>query len=67
MGSLAISILSKLGDIVVSATGKSDSDQWLKQLGATTVINRDLINDNSGKNLLKQRWQPQLIPSAEIP
>ncbi len=56
VGSLAVSILSQLGYEVVAATGKTESHQWLKQLGANTIINRDEINDNSGKSLLKQKW-----------
>jgi acrylyl-CoA reductase (NADPH) len=56
VGSLAVSILSQLGYVVVAATGKTESHQWLKQLGANTIIHRDEVNDNSGKSLLKQRW-----------
>ena len=56
VGSLAVSILSQLGYNVVAATGKIKSYQWLKQLGANTIIHRDEINDKSGKSLLKQRW-----------
>ncbi len=56
VGSLAISILSQLGYNIVAATGKKDNHQWLKQLGANTIVNRDSVNDSSGKSLLKQRW-----------
>lgn len=56
VGSLALSILAQLGYVVVAATGKTESHQWLKQLGATTIISRSFINDNKRKPLLQQRW-----------
>ncbi len=56
VGSLAVSILSKLGYLVVAATGKSTQHQFLKSLGATSIVERAEVDDQSGKPLLKERW-----------
>ncbi|MDM5153557.1 YhdH/YhfP family quinone oxidoreductase [Bacillus sp. DX1.1] len=53
VGSVAVSILAKLGYEIVAATGKQDEKDMLRQLGAKEVINRDQINDQSGKPMLK--------------
>ncbi|MDM5187229.1 YhdH/YhfP family quinone oxidoreductase [Bacillus sp. DX4.1] len=53
VGSVAVSILAKLGYEVVAATGKKDEEDMLFQLGAKEVIHRDKINDQSGKPMLK--------------
>lgn len=37
----------------MAATGKQDEKDMLRQLGAKEVINRDQINDQSGKPMLK--------------
>ncbi|HEY9726042.1 MAG TPA: YhdH/YhfP family quinone oxidoreductase [Chroococcales cyanobacterium] len=56
VGSLAVSILSKLGYSVVAATGKSSHHDLLKSLGAVSIISRGEMEDGSGKPLLKERW-----------
>lgn len=56
VGSVAVSILSKLGYSVVAATGKSSHHDFLKSLGATLIVSREDVNDQSGKPLLKERW-----------
>jgi putative YhdH/YhfP family quinone oxidoreductase len=56
VGSLAVSILSQLAYQVVAATGKTESHQWLKQLGATTIIDRFLTDNHQRKPLLPERW-----------
>ena len=56
VGSIAVSILSKLGYSVVAATGKSESSNFLKSLGATAVISRQEISDRTDKPMLKERW-----------
>lgn len=56
VGSIAVSILAKLGYRVVAVTGKSESHDFLKSLGAQSIINRAEIDDKSGKLLLKERW-----------
>lgn len=56
VGSIAITILAKLGYSVVAVTGKQSQHDYLKSLGASLVISREEVNDNSGKPLLKERW-----------
>lgn len=59
LGSLAVSILSKAGyKNIVAATGKINRADFLKDLGAGQVINRNdnVIDDKSNKPLLKSRW-----------
>lgn len=56
VGSLAVSILAKLGYSVVAVTGKLESHDFLKVLGAKSIINRSEIDDKMGKPLLKERW-----------
>ena len=43
VGSVAVSILSKLGFKVVAATGKQDAHDWLRDLGAADIIGRDAL------------------------
>jgi putative YhdH/YhfP family quinone oxidoreductase len=56
VGSLGVAILSKLGYHVVAATGKMDQQEYLKSLGAETVIHRDEVQDESSRPLLSSRW-----------
>lgn len=56
VGSLAVSILAQLGYSVVGVTGKSQSHDFLKKLGATSILSRSEVNDESEKPLLKGRW-----------
>lgn len=56
VGSLAISILKKLGYSVIGATGKVDEKEMLVEIGATDIVDRREIDDDTGKALLKGRW-----------
>lgn len=56
VGSVAVSILHKLGYQVIAATGKPQSKDMLLQLGAKDIILRDELDDQSGRPLLKGRW-----------
>ena len=56
VGSISVLLLSNLGFDVVASTGKSSENNFLKGLGAKEVIDRDEVNDDSKKPLLKQRW-----------
>lgn len=56
VGSIAVAILGKLGFNVVAATGKTEEKDFLKRLGARTVISREEANDTSGRPLQKGRW-----------
>jgi putative YhdH/YhfP family quinone oxidoreductase len=56
VGSLAVAILAKLGYSVVAVTGKPDQHDYLRSLGAATIVPRDEVDDRSDKPLLKGRW-----------
>lgn len=56
VGSLAIAILAKLGYTVVAVTGKTAQHDYLKALGATTILAREAVEDRDRKPLLKSRW-----------
>ncbi|MFL0490771.1 oxidoreductase [Bacillus sp. AFS054943] len=53
VGSVAVSILSKLGYNVVGATGKMEEEEMLLRLGAKKVIHRAELSDESGRPMLK--------------
>jgi acrylyl-CoA reductase (NADPH) len=55
VGSVAIALLAKAGFNVVAATGKASEAEYLKQLGATSVIDRAELGER-GKPLQKERW-----------
>ena len=55
VGSVAVTLLSRLGYNVVASSGKADQESYLKQLGATSVIDRNSLSE-AGKPLQKERW-----------
>jgi acrylyl-CoA reductase (NADPH) len=55
VGSVAVSLLHRLGWRVVAATGKADEAAYLQGLGATEVIDRATLSA-PGKPLQKERW-----------
>lgn len=56
VGTMAISILSKTGYSVVSATGKKEEHHFLEKLGSKKVIHRDEVQNISKKPLLTSKW-----------
>ena len=56
VGSLAVSLLHRLGYRVIAATGKPQSKAMLVRLGAADIILRDELDDQSGRPLIKGRW-----------
>ena len=56
VGSVAVTILAKLGFNVVAATGKASEHDFLSGLGAKAIISREEANDTSGRPLQKPRW-----------
>ena len=56
VGSVAVAILAKLGYRVVASTGRADTHQYLKDLGAAEIIDRATIAQPSGKPLESERW-----------
>lgn len=57
VASLAVAILSKNGYHVVTSTGKRDKVEFLKKLGAKEIIDRETVDDKSGKSLLNRKWK----------
>jgi acrylyl-CoA reductase (NADPH) len=55
VGSVAIALLAKLGYTVVASTGRLEEKDFLKSLGAATVIDRNEFN-TPPKPLAKARW-----------
>ena len=55
VGSVAIALLAKLGYTVVASTGKAHESNYLTQLGAASVIDRDSLSA-AGKPFQKERW-----------
>jgi len=55
VGSVAVALLAKAGFQVAAATGKASEADYLKRLGATTVIDRAELAA-PGKPLQKERW-----------
>jgi len=56
VGSLAVAILSKCGYSVTAVTGKMSEKQFLADIGAKNIIDRDEATDTSGRPMLKIRW-----------
>jgi acrylyl-CoA reductase (NADPH) len=55
VGSVAVALLAKAGFNVVAATGKDSEADYLKQLGATSIIARAELSEK-GKPMQKERW-----------
>ena len=55
VGSFAIALLAKLGYSVTASTGRPSEADYLKRLGATTIIDRAELS-NPGRPLTKERW-----------
>ncbi len=60
VGSLAISMLSRLGYHVVAITGKDSEHEYLKSLGAVEVLPRSSIDLTSTRPLEKGQWAAAL-------
>lgn len=56
VGSMAVSILARLGYEVVAVSGKSDRHAWLKQRGAARIISREEFLQAADRPLLKSQW-----------
>jgi acrylyl-CoA reductase (NADPH) len=56
VGSLAIAILAKLGYAVVAATGRPQEADYLKSLGAATIMDRKELTEAPDRPLLSERF-----------
>jgi acrylyl-CoA reductase (NADPH) len=55
VGSVAIALLAKLGFQVIASTGRREEAAYLKDLGASDIIDRNELSA-AGKPLARERW-----------
>jgi acrylyl-CoA reductase (NADPH) len=55
VGSVAVALLAKLGYAVVASTGRPEEASYLKELGASEIINRNELT-GPARPLAKERW-----------
>ena len=53
VGSVAIALLAHIGFEVIAVSGKKDQEDYLKSLGAESVIGRDTLSEPSSRPMLK--------------
>lgn len=56
VGSVAIAILARLGHRVVASTGRPETHDYLRSLGAAEIVDRASLATPSGKPLDAERW-----------
>ena len=56
VGSVAIAILAKLGYTVVTSSGRRELEDYLKELGASEVIDRAELSEAEPRPLERERW-----------
>lgn len=56
VGSIAVSILAKLGYTVAAVNGLVDESAYLEKIGAKRIISIEEATDKSGRPLLKSLW-----------
>lgn len=56
VGSMAVALLAAAGYEVIASTGKEEATDYLKSLGASQVVDREFVNEDSSKPLIKPKW-----------
>ena len=56
VGSVATAILANLGYEVAAVTGRPETEDYLKSLGATQIVARDEINETTKRPLEAETW-----------
>ena len=56
VGSVAVALLARLGYSVAAVTGRPETGDYLKGLGAETIIDRAELAEAGGKPLESERW-----------
>ncbi len=56
VGSVAVSVLAKLGYNVAASTGRAETHGYLKDLGAATIVDRQELAEPTKRPLDKERW-----------
>ncbi|MEH7443176.1 acryloyl-CoA reductase [Bacillus sp. JJ1122] len=62
VGSVAVSMLAKRGYHVVASTGKESEHDYLREIGAAEIIDRDEVTGEKLKPLDKQLWAAAVDP-----
>lgn len=56
LGSVAVAMLAKLGYEVAASTGRTETHDYLKSLGASAIVDRAELADPSSRPLETARW-----------
>jgi acrylyl-CoA reductase (NADPH) len=56
VGSVAVAILAKLGHEVAAVTGRPETTDYLKSLGASQIVARETINETTKRPLEAETW-----------
>jgi acrylyl-CoA reductase (NADPH) len=56
VGSVAVAVLAHLGYQVAASTGRAETHDYLRSLGASVIVGRDELSVASGRPLDKERW-----------
>ncbi len=56
VGSVATAVLAKLGYRVAASTGRAETHDYLKSLGAETIIAREELSEPNKRPLESERW-----------
>jgi putative YhdH/YhfP family quinone oxidoreductase len=56
VGSMAVGILAKAGYEVIASTGKENASEFLKNLGAMEIVDREYVNDDTSRPMMKPKW-----------
>jgi acrylyl-CoA reductase (NADPH) len=56
VGSISVAVLAKLGYRVTASTGRYETHDYLRSLGAVEIIDRSMFNKPSGKPMDPERW-----------
>lgn len=56
VGSMAVGILAKAGYKVIASTGKENASEFLKNLGAMEIVDREFVNDDTSRPMMKPKW-----------
>jgi acrylyl-CoA reductase (NADPH) len=56
VGSVAVAVLAKLGYRVAASTGRAETHDYLRTLGATTIVERTELAEPATRPLDKERW-----------
>jgi putative YhdH/YhfP family quinone oxidoreductase len=62
VGSQAVAMLSNLGYKVTASTGKESEHSYLKELGASDIIDREEVVKKDNRPLYSQRWAAAVDP-----